>query len=399
MKLIQAAKRTETLRHALRDVVPLAQAEEKKGKKVLYLNIGDPNVYDYKTPKHIVEACQVKENFHEGYSNAIGEQSAREAVLRECERHNLNNLDINNIVLTIGASEGIGFLVAALINPGDDMLIPCPGYSLYNSMLRLNGGIENEYYLDEDNNWEMDVDELSKQITSKTKSILLINPNNPTGGIISKKTLEEVVDFANDKNLVVIADETYDKIVFDGLKHTYFGSLSEDIPVITMSSLSKNYLMPGYRAGWLSFNGPNNCLNEVCEAVKKLCRCRLSNVNPVQPAYEAAYDGPQDHIPGLVKKLQARRDVMQKRFDEIEGISCVEPKGAFYAYPKLEVPVKSDKDFCIDLLREKQVLSVFGSGFGQKPNTHHLRFVFLPNEEIILEAMDKLEAFIREKYF
>ncbi|MFH1240483.1 MAG: aminotransferase class I/II-fold pyridoxal phosphate-dependent enzyme [Candidatus Diapherotrites archaeon] len=395
---IPAAKRTEKLTHAIRDVVTLAQEEEKKGKKILYLNIGDPNVYDYETPKHIVDAIFKNEKTHEGYSHALGELSAREAVFRECERNGIKNLELDDIVLTVGGSEGINFVLSALLNSNDDILIPSPGYSLYNAVLRLIGCEENSYYLDEENNWQIDVDELKKRKTENTKAIAIINPNNPTGGVYSKKTLEEIIDFANDNDLVIVSDETYDKLIFDGMKHNYLGSMTTDVPVITLGSLSKNYLMPGYRAGWIAFSAPENRLSEVNEAVKKLCKCRLSNVNPVQPAYKAAYEGPQEHLKDLVEKLQKRRDIAYKRLNEIEGLSCIKPQGAFYAFPKIEVPVKSDKDFVLDLLRTKGVLTVFGAGFGQKEGTNHFRIVFLPNEEILSSAFDKIEEFIKEKY-
>lgn len=395
---IPAAKRTEKVTHAVRDVVALALEEEKKGKKILYLNIGDPNAYDYETPQHIVDAIFKNMKTHEGYSHALGELSARKAVFRECERNGIKNLELDDVVLTIGGSEGIHFVLTALLNPNDNILIPSPGYSLYNAVLQLNGCEENTYYLNEENDWQIDVDELKKHKKENTKAIVIINPNNPTGGVYSKKTLEEIVDFANDNDLVIVSDETYDKLVFDGLKHNYLGSMAGDVPVITLGSLSKNYLMPGYRAGWIASSAPEEKLSEVNEAMKKLCRCRLSNVNLIQPAYEAAYEGPQEHLKSLVDKLQKRRDLAYKRLNDIEGMSCVKPLGAFYAFPKIEVPIKSDKEFVVNLLKEKGVLTVFGAGFGQKDGTHHLRIVFLPDEEILSDAFDKIEEFIKEKY-
>ncbi|MEK6941840.1 MAG: aminotransferase class I/II-fold pyridoxal phosphate-dependent enzyme [archaeon] len=387
------------VRHALRDVVPLAEQVEKSGKKVLYLNIGDPMVYDYRTPAHLWEAILKNKKASEGYSNAIGTTGARQAVADYAKESGAASTTIEDVVTFVGGSESISNALSCLLNPQDNILTPCPNYSLYTGQISFLEADPNEYYLDEENEWQPDLDDLEKKISPKTKGIVVINPNNPTGGCYSKNTLKKIIDIAGAHDLMVFSDETYDKLVFDDEKFYSMASLSKDVPVLVSGSISKNYLCPGFRGGWLYRHDPQNVLFDYFEAIKKLSRLRLSTVHPTQFVIEAALKGPQNHIKELVEKLQKRRDVTFKRANEISGLSLVKPRGAFYAYVKIELPIKSDKDFVLDLLREKGVLVVYGDGgFGQKPGTHHFRIVFLPNEETLNLAFDKIEEFIKEKY-
>lgn len=398
MKKLVPAKRTRGVRHALRDLVPVAEEVEKSGKKVLYLNIGDPNVYDYRTPEHIWKAVFENKLNCEGYSNAIGTLGARTAIADYAKKTGAKNTTAEDVVSFVGGSESIINALSCLLNPGENILTPSPSYSLYTGQINFLEGELNEYFLDEENNWQPDIDDIEKKINEKTRAIVVINPNNPTGGCYSKSVLQKIVDVAGSNDLMIFSDETYDRLVFDEEKFFPLASISKDVPVLVSGSISKNYLCPGLRGGWLYKHDPQNFLGDYFEAIKKLSRLRLSTVHPTQFAIEAALNGPQDHLKGLVQKLQRRRDVTFKRANEIEGLSLVKPRAAFYAYVKINFPVKSDKEFVLDLLREKGVLVVYGEGFGQKPGTHHFRIVFLPPEETLHSAFDKIEELIKEKY-
>ena len=395
--MIVPSKRTEKITYAIRDVVVEAQKLEKQGKKIIYLNIGDPLKYDFVTPQHMIDAVEANWNKSSSYADSMGLLEARQAVAREASKLNVPNVTEDDVILTSGGSEGISMALGAILNKGDNVLTPKPGYPLYNSVVNYVEGEINEYELDEDNEWQPDVEDMRRKINDKTKAIVLINPNNPTGALYTKETLKKVIDLAGEHNLPILSDETYDKIIFDDdFEFNAVGSLSKDVPVVTFNTLSKNYLCPGWRVGWSFFSGEN--ISEYAESVKQLARARLSISHPMQYAVKPALEGPQDHIKEMVDKLRKRRDITYKRMNEIPGISCVKPKGAFYAFPKLDLPIESDKKFVLDFLREEGVLFVFGSGFGQKDNTKHFRIVFAASEEALNEGYDKLERYVSKNY-
>lgn len=398
MKKIIPAKRTEKLTYAIRDVVVEADKLEKQGKKILHLNIGDPNVFGFFTPKHMIEAVNraMLENKN-NYAHSMGVPEAREAIVKEQERLGIKNVTPDDVLVTTGVSEGIELVLNALLNPGENILTPIPGYPVYLAVLHKIGASPNQYMTSEENGWQPDLDDIRKKINEKTRGIVLINPGNPTGSLYERKTLEEIIDIANEHSLVVFSDEIYNKIVFDGEKHIPLASLTNDIPVVTFNGLSKNYICPGWRVGWSVFTGPENEIAEYKEAVFKMARARLSAPGPFQYAIKPALEGPQDHIEDMNRRLQERRDLIYKRLNEIEGFSCVKPKGAFYAFPKIELDVKDDKKFIMDLLYKKQVLAVFGTGFGY-PKPDHFRIVFLPPIEILDEALNKIEEYVKENY-
>ena len=400
MKKIIPAKRTQNIRHATRDVVPIAREVEKSGKKVLYLNIGDPMVFDFSTPQHLWDAIIQNKKKGEGYTDSLGYIGAREAVASYAKRMGAPNVSSEDVLTFIGGSEAIMFSLKSLMNPGENCLIPSPGYSIFSGELAFLECTPNEYNLDEEKEWHPDVENLEKKINEKTRAIVVINPNNPTGSVYSKSVLKKIIDVAGERNLPVFADETYDQLLFDGEEFTSMASIAKDVPVISCGSISKNYLAPGFRGGWIYKHDPTGALDDYFEAIKKISRLRLSTVAPVQFAMEAALNGPQDHLRELVAKLEKRRDITYKRLNEIEGLSCVKPKGAFYAYPRInfELPNDSDRQFVISLVKETGVLCVYGEGFGQKAGTHHFRIVFLPPEEILSEAFDKIENFISKNY-
>jgi len=395
---ITPAKRTENITYAIRDVVVEADKLKKKGKKILHLNIGDPNVFDFQTPKHMIEAVNkaMLENKN-NYAHSMGVPEAREAIVREQERLGINKVTTDDVLVTTGVSEGIELVMNALIDPGENILTPIPSYPVYLAVVHKIGASLNQYLTNEDNGWQPDLEDIRKRINKKTKGIVLINPNNPTGSMYDRKTLEEIIELANEHDLVIFTDEIYNKILFDGEKHTPLASLTNDIPIVTFNGLSKNYIVPGWRVGWSVFTGPKDEIAEYKEAVFKMARARLSAPGPFQYAVKPALEGPQDHIEDMNRRLQERRDLLYKRLNEIAGFSCVKPKGAFYAFPKFDLGVKDDKKFVLDLLYKKQILTVFGTGFGY-PKPDHMRIVFLPPIEILEEAFNKLEEYVKENY-
>lgn len=394
MKKITPSKRTEKITYAIRDLVVEAQKLEKQGRKILYLNIGDPMKFDFHTPRHMVEAVEKNEAKSEGYADSMGLNEARIAVAKEAGRKGIKGVAEEDVLISNGSSEGIMLCLGALMNPGDNVLTPLPGYPLYTALVNYFDGQYNPYLLDEGNDWQIDINDVKKKINSRTKAIIIINPNNPTGSLYSRSTLKELVNLAAQHNLVIFSDEIYDKLTLDDEKHYSPASMADDVPIITFNGLSKSYLCPGWRAGWSIFSGPKVAMGEYKEACKKLARARLSSVYPTQYAIKPALEGDQSHLKATNAKLRERRDFTFKRLNEIGRISLVKPKGAFYAFPKIDVPVPDDK-FVLDLVRETGVLVVNGSGFGQKEGTKHFRIVFLPELKVLEEAYGKIEGFMK----
>jgi alanine-synthesizing transaminase len=396
---IVPAERTENIVYAIRDIVVLANQVAKSGKEMLYLNIGDPNIYDFAPPKHIIETTYgaMLKNFN-GYAPSSGIKPAVEAVGRAAEKKGIKN--IQDIFVTTGASEAIEICLTALVNEGENVLTPTPGYPLYTAVASKLRNHENPYYLDEKNGWQPDINDIRSKVNGKTKAIILINPNNPTGSNCSAETLQQVIETAKEHNLVIFADEIYDKLLLDGQKHTSIASLDSEVPVISFGGLSKNYMVPGFRIGWGVVSGKKDLLVDYIEAINKILRARLSANHPEQYAIPAALDGSQEHLAEAIKKLTARRDLTVQMMNDIPGISCVKPEGAFYAFPQIsaDTGIKADNHFVSELLKETGVVVVPGSGFGQVPGTHHFRVVFLPPEEILEKAYRKIAVFA-DKYF
>lgn len=390
--IINPAKRTLSIAYAIRDIVVIAEQMAQTGRKMLYLNIGDPNPYGHRTPQSIIDAVYKAMNENKnGYSPSSGIPISIEAIKRDAQRKGINN--IQDVFITTGASEAIEICLTALVNPGENVLIPEPGYPLYSaiqSKLELYG---NSYFLDESNGWQPDIDDIKRKINDKTRAIVLINPNNPTGSVFSKEILLEIVDLALKHKLVVMADEIYDKLLFDDANHTSIASLSEDLPCITFSGLSKNYIAPGFRIGWGTVSGSKKVLSEYIEAINKILRSRLCANHPIQYAIPVALDGDQSHLVDLNQKLKIRRDLVLHKINQIEGMSLVPPKGAFYAFPSIDV--EDDSEFALELMRQTGVVVVPGSGFGQRPNSQHFRIVILPSEEVLSEAFDLIADFYK----
>ncbi|MFH0875682.1 MAG: aminotransferase class I/II-fold pyridoxal phosphate-dependent enzyme, partial [archaeon] len=329
MDKIIPARRTEKITYAIRDLVVVAKKIEKQGKKILYLNIGDPLKFDFHTPEHMFETIAKNNLKSQCYSDSLGTDEARQVLAKEAARKKIKNILPEDVLVFNGGSEALTQAITALVNPGENILTPCPGYPMFQALVEYSEGIQNPYQLDEENDWQPDLDDIRNNINEKTKGIIVINPNNPTGSVYNKKTLKELINIAAENNLLIFADETYDQLLFDKEEHIAMASLTDEIPIVTSGSLSKNYLCPGWRIGWLFFSGRKELIADYKEAISKLSRARLCPIHPQQFAIKAAFEGPQEHLKDTVKRMQERRDITFKRMNEIEGLSCVKPKGAF----------------------------------------------------------------------
>jgi alanine-synthesizing transaminase len=392
---ILAAGRLEQVRYAIRDVAVLAEEVARQGHEILPLNIGDPLQFDFATPPALIEAVvKAMREGHSGYAPSTGIPEALEAVRGEAHRKGIRN--VQSVFITQGVSEAVDLCLAALVNPGENVLTPRPEYPLYWAVLAKLGAELNSYALDEGSGWEPDLDDIARRVNSRTRAIVVINPNNPTGSLYSRRTLEAVAALAREHNLVVFADEIYDKLTLEG-DHLSLAGLAPDVPVITFGGLSKAYLAPGWRVGWGIASGDAGMLRPYLEGIHKLLRSRLSANHPEQYAIRPALEGPQDHLPEVLGKLRARRDLTVEFANSTPRLSCVAPRGAFYAFPRLDIS-GGDEEFVHGLLREKHVLLVHGSGFGQAAGTRHFRIVFLPDEAILRRAYRAISEYLREHY-
>ncbi len=337
---IKPATRTEEIRYAVRDIAVLAQKVAKTGKEMLYLNIGDPNIFDFRTPDFIVEAAHnAMKNNKTSYSNSSGIPEAVESIKIEAARKNIKN--ILDVFVTTGASEAIEICMTALLNRGDNILTPAPGYPLYTAVVAKLEAVENPYYLDEENGWQPDIEDIRSKINERTRAIVVINPNNPTGAIYSEETLRKIIEVAREHNLVIFADEIYDKLLLGEQKHISLASLDPEACVITFNGLSKSYVGPGLRIGWGIVSGIESAMHDYVEAINKILRSRLCANHPLQYAIKPSLQGDQAHLVEVLAKISSRRDLTVKMLNDIDGISCERPDGAFYAFPRLH-NVKND---------------------------------------------------------
>jgi alanine-synthesizing transaminase len=393
---INAAERLAEVRYAIRDLAVLADEVAAQGHKILPLNIGDPLKFDFETPPHMIEAVlKAMRDGYNGYAPSLGIEPALAAIRGEAERKGIRSVQC--VFVTQGVSEGVDTCLTALLNPGENALTPSPEYPLYSAVLAKLGAPLVSYLLDEDNAWQPDLEALARSITPRTRAIVVINPNNPTGAVYSRATLEAIAELARKHNLVLFADEIYDKLVLDGSASLSLAAVAPDVPVVTFGGLSKSYLVPGWRIGWAIVSGEAAAVKPYIEGICKLLRARLSASYPMQFAIAAALNGPQDHLPKVVAKMRARRDLTVKWANSTPRASCVAPQAAFYAFPKIDIP-GDDLDFVKGVLMEKHVLVVHGSGFGQKPGTKHFRIVYLPDESTLTKAYQGIAEFMKEKY-
>jgi aspartate/methionine/tyrosine aminotransferase len=386
------SKKVTGVEYAIRDIVLAARKVEQKGMKVDYLNIGDPVQFGFQPPDNVkqamIDAINKGENY---YSASEGLLELREEISKK-ENAKGFSISAEEILVTNGVSEGLDMVISSIIEEGDEVLLPGPYYPPYASYVRLHGGIPVEFAVDL-NNSTPDIDDIKSKITSKTVAICLISPNNPTGVVFNENSLKELVDIANQHNLYIICDEIYDQIIFDE-KFVGIGKVAGDSPVIILNGFSKVHLMSGWRIGYIAFNQSPQ-LEAIREHLPKLARVRIATSLPVQYAALESLRGPQDYINGFVTEIKKRRDLVIKRLNEMPGISCSNPKGAFYAFPKIEDNrFGTDKEFVTKLLETKGVLTVHGSGFGKQYGSGHFRLVYLPSLEILDSAMNKIEDFV-----
>jgi alanine-synthesizing transaminase len=393
--MIKPAQRSLNVEYAIRDIMLVAEKAKAAGKDMLYLNIGDPMIFDFRTPRHIIDACyKAMLDNHVGYGPSSGVAEAREAIGEQFKRKGIPRwLDL---FVTSGVSECIELCLTALVDAGGEVLTPSPGYPLYSAVLSKLEARNVPYYLDEENNWEPDVADIQKKISPRTRALVLINPNNPTGSRYSREILEEIVRLSLRHNFVVFSDEIYDKLVLDGEDSISIASLSDEAPIITMNGISKSYLVPGFRIGWAAVTGKKELMGTYVEAINRFLRARLCAVTPLQYAVRPALQGPQDHLAEVREKLRRRCDIAWRRLNAIPNITCVKPTAAFYAFPRLHIE-EPDLQFVTELIRETGVVAVHGGGFGQRPGTRHMRVVFLAPEDYLERAFARLEEFMAKR--
>ncbi|MBT0158850.1 aminotransferase class I/II-fold pyridoxal phosphate-dependent enzyme [Candidatus Bathyarchaeota archaeon A05DMB-2] len=400
MVRVKVTSRAKTIEYAIRDVITHTEQLVKDGKKIYYLNIGDPAAFDFKTPQNVKDAlCRAVEQDDNYYSPSEGRTELREAIAKKEKR--VNNVDIaaEDVIVTEGISEGIQMLLAALVQKGDEILFPGPTYPPYISYTRFFDGTPVSYETIEEEDWQPNIDDLRSKISDKTRAIVIINPNNPTGSVYDRKTIQQILDIAGEHDLLVLSDEIYDQLTYEK-EFVSTACLSKDVPVVGLNGFSKVYQMTGWRLGYLYFKGEGKQLDELKQAVEKECRIRICANTPVQIAATAALNGPQDFVNGILEKMKQRRDFAWKRLNEIDGISTTKPEGAFYIFPKIHAVGsrwKTDMAFVLELLRETGVLTVNGSGFDPVYGKGHVRIVFLPPIEELDAAFNALEQFMKNK--
>ena len=393
---ISAATRLKNVRYAIRDLACYADEVAKQGHKILPLNIGDPITFDFQTPAHLIEAVyKAMRDGHNGYAPSSGIKEALDAIRGEAARKGI--ITVRDLFVTTGVSETVDLCLTALLNPGDDLLTPSPDYPLYSAVLAKMGLALNTYDLNEEDGWQPDLDDIKRKITPRTRGIVLINPNNPTGSVSTGALLRGIAELARRHNLVIFADEIYDKLMLDGDACVSMASVAPDVAIVTFGGLSKNYLAPGWRIGWGIVSGDAAAVKPYIDGIQKLLRSRLCANHPEQYAIKAALEGPQDHLTEVRRKLRSRRDLTVQWCNSTPRVSCVSPRGAFYAYPRIDIP-EGDDVFVRELILQKHVMVVHGSGFGQKPGTKHFRIVFLPDEPTLSRAYAAIGELLRERY-
>jgi alanine-synthesizing transaminase len=391
---LKVSDRISNVEYAIRDITLHARQYEKAGKKIIYLNIGDPVKYDFPTPDHIKKALidAVSSNFNY-YADSEGILELRQAIVKKESQKGLS-ITVEDVLVTNGISEGLDMVTASIVEPNSEILMPGPYYPPYASYVKFYGGKPIEFKITEDGT--PDLEDIKSKITPKTRALCVINPNNPTGEVFDSKSLKQLIDLASEHDIYIICDEIYDRLVFDKV-FTGIGKVAKDAPVILLNGFSKVYLMTGWRCGYVCMNSDCQKLENIRNNIPKLARVRIATNLPVQKAAVAALEGPQGYIAQTVTKLKKRRDLVIKRLNEIDGISCKLPNGAFYTFPKiLHNGWKDDKDFVLDLLDKTGILTVHGSGFGEL-GKGHFRIVYLPNEQVLEQAMDKLADFVNTR--
>lgn len=379
-------------------VVNEAARMEESGIPILKLNIGNPAPFGFRAPESIIETMAENLKNTEGYSDSKGLLSARRAIEAYCRKKNLPNVGVNDIYTGNGVSELIVMVMQGLLNNGDEILMPSPDYPLWTAAANLAGGKPVHYVCDEASNWYPDIQDIRKKITDRTKGIVVINPNNPTGALYPREVLEEIVEVAREHELIIFADEIYDRLVMDGKEHISIASLAPDLFCITMNGLSKSHKIAGYRLGWMALSGNKDKARGYIEGLNMLSSMRLCSNVPAQAIVETALRdaGQPDEmiLPG--GRIYEQREYIYRALNDIPGITAKKPDAAFYIFPKIDTArfgIRDDEQFCLDFLKAKQVLLVHGGGFNLA-TPDHFRVVYLPEMGVLKEAMDKLAQFL-----
>jgi alanine-synthesizing transaminase len=389
---VPVASRIHGFSYAIRNIVNEARKVEAAGTRVRYLNIGDPIPFGFATPAHLVEAVErAMRDGHNGYTASPGIAAAREVVAADFTARGVP-VDADRVLLTSGTSEGIELTLGALADEGDEVLVPTPTYPLYTAVLAKLRAKTVYYHTDPANGWQPDLDDLRRLVTPRTRALVVIDPNNPTGAVYPDDTRKALVDLAETHGFPILADEVYGDLHYDG-PVAPMASLAPDAAIISFSSLSKAYLAPGWRAGWLAV-GRTPRLDGVLAGIKKLADGRLCSPGPMQYAIAAAIDGPRDHQVAFRAALKERADITTGRLNAIPGMSCVAPRAAFYAMPQVALPPgRTDEDYVLGLLRQTGVLCVYGSGFGADPTAGFFRVVFLASPRELSSIYDAIAEF------
>lgn len=379
-------------------VVDAADKMIKQGQKILKLNVGNPAPFDFDAPEEIIDDIKLNIRDSEGYSDSKGIFSARKAIMQYCQLKNIDNVGLDDIYTGNGVSELIVMAMQGLLNNGDEILIPSPDYPLWTAAATLAGGKAVHYICDENQDWFPDLEDIKAKITPKAKAIVIINPNNPTGALYSKDLLSGIVKIARENDLIIFADEIYDRLVMDDEKHVSIASLCPDIFCITFNGLSKSHRVAGFRSGWMCLSGEKKHVQGYIEGLNMLSSMRLCANVPAQSIIQTAIGGIQSAdellLPG--GRIYEQREYIYKVLSDIPGISVVKPKAAFYIFPKIDIKkfdIVDDEKFVLDFLREKRVLLVHGRGFNY-PEPDHFRIVYLPRIEDLKKAANKLENFL-----
>ncbi|MCX7257589.1 MAG: pyridoxal phosphate-dependent aminotransferase [Polaromonas sp.] len=396
--ITKSAKLANVLYDIRGPIMDAAKQMEDEGQKLIKLNLGNLAVFGFDAPEEVQQDMIRNLPASAGYSDSKGIFAARKAVMHETQKQGIKGVTLDDIYLGNGASELISMATNALLDNGDELLLPSPDYPLWTASASLAGGTPVHYICDENNGWMPSLDDIRAKITPRTKAIVVINPNNPTGVLYSDELLKGIIDIARENNLVILADEVYDKVLYDGVKHTALASLSSDVLTLTFNSLSKSYRSCGYRAGWLVVSGPKKIAQDYIEGLNMLANMKLCSNVPGQWAIQTALGGYQS-INDLTcegGRLRRQRDLAYELITAIPGVTCVKPSAALYMFPRLDpavYPIKDDRQFFLELLKETKVMLVQGTGFNwAEPD--HFRIVFLPHEEDLREAINRIATFL-----
>ena len=396
--ITKSAKLANVLYDIRGPIMDAARQMEDEGQKIIKLNLGNLAVFGFDAPEEIQQDMIRNLPNSAGYSDSKGIFAARKAVMHETQKQGIKGVTLDDIYLGNGASDLITMATNALLDNGDELLLPMPDYPLWTAATSLSGGTPVHYLCDEADGWMPNLADIRAKITPRTKAIVVINPNNPTGVLYSDELLMGIVSIAREHGLVILADEVYDKVLYDDVKHTAIASLSTDVLTLTFNSLSKSYRSCGYRAGWLVVSGDKRAASDYIEGLNMLSNMKLCSNVPGQWAIQTALGGYQsiNDLTGVGGRLRRQRDLAYELITAIPGVSCVKPVAALYMFPKLDpvmYPIKDDRQFFLELLRETRVMLVQGTGFNW-PDSDHFRIVFLPHEDDLREAIGRIARFL-----